>query len=79
MRDNQEETNKHKLNIGLLPSPVIPLPNGRGSETILSRARQQAEEPNHAVGDPVRTPRRGTVIGPHDRDSDSGARVAGAK
>jgi tryptophan synthase alpha chain len=35
----------------LVPGPLSPLPNGRGSETILSRARQQAEEPNRVVGD----------------------------
>ncbi|MDP2998910.1 MAG: hypothetical protein Q8N47_15590, partial [Bryobacterales bacterium] len=35
----------------LVPRPLVPLPNGRGSETILSRARQQAEEPNHAVAE----------------------------
>ncbi|MCX6637984.1 MAG: glycosyltransferase family 39 protein, partial [Acidobacteria bacterium] len=46
-----------------VPRPLIPLPApprpegarhpapGRGSETILSRARKQAEEPNHAVRD----------------------------
>ena len=42
-------------NSGLVLRPLSPLPGPegarRGSETIPSRARQQAEEPNHAVRD----------------------------
>ena len=49
---------KPNVTIFLLDSFMLRhlLPHGRGSETILSRARQQAEEPNHAVRDLAVTP-----------------------
>ncbi len=41
--DSMSEQQQDRVADGLAP--------GRGSETILSRARKQAEEPNHAVTD----------------------------